>query len=237
MGILLHGVGVHTPANTDLDRSAAMRAAGGIMARWTDESDGDDRTAHLRTAARSEFGRRGYESTTMRDIAAAARLSTGTVYRSFRSKDELLLSIMSTYSAKWTTAWDAVLSSDASPLEKLDALIWVNINLIGRFSDEFKIQLAWLRQSPPTSPNLDFSFRAQLRQIKTLLTGGLHKGDLHLNGASLDVRARCLFEAVMTTPNIVSSAGARTAHGLGRDTVLRGAAANARPSRRKSSIQ
>jgi AcrR family transcriptional regulator len=237
MGILLHGVGVDTPANTDLDRSAAMRAAGGIMARWTDEPEGDDRTAHLRTAARSEFGRRGYESTTMRDIAAAARLSTGTVYRSFRSKDELLLSIMSTYSAKWTTAWDAVLSSDASPLEKLDALIWVNINLIGRFSDEFKIQLAWLRQSPPTSPNLDFSFQAQLRQIKSLLTGGLHKGDLHLNGASLDVRARCLFEAVMTTPNIVGSAGARTAHGLGRDTVLRGAAANARPSRRKSSIQ
>lgn len=237
MGILLHGVGVQTPANSDLDRSDSMRAVSAIMAKWEEDSDEDDRTAHLRAAARSEFGRRGYESTTIRDIAAAAELSTGTVYRSFRSKDELLLSIMSKYSATWTTAWDAVLCSNASPLEQLDALIWVNINIIGRFSDEFKIQLAWLRQSPPTSPHLDFSFRVQLHQIKTLLTSGLHKGDLHLDGASVDVRARCLFEAVMTTPNIVSSAGARTAHALGRDTVLRGAATNARPLRRKSSNQ
>ena len=35
----------------------------------------------LRAVARAEFGRRGYEATTVRDIAKAAGLSTGTVYR------------------------------------------------------------------------------------------------------------------------------------------------------------
>jgi AcrR family transcriptional regulator len=223
LGILLHGIAVRTPPNAELDRSNALRAARDYIATWTEKGEGDDRTAHLRTVARAEFGRRGYESTTIRDIAAAAGLSTGTVYRSFASKDELLLSIMTTYSDNWTTAWERVLRSKGSPLEKLDALMWVNINVIDRFSDEFKIQLAWLRQSPPTTPNLDFSFRVQLRQIKTLLSEGAQAGDIHLEGASADIRARCVFEALMTTPNIVRAAGARAAQALARDTVLRGA--------------
>ena len=51
----------------------------------------------LRAVARSEFGRRGYEATTVRDIAAAAGLSVGSVYRLIGSKDELLGSIMRSF--------------------------------------------------------------------------------------------------------------------------------------------
>ena len=47
--------------------------------------------------------------------------------------------------------WVSVLRSDATPVEKLDALSWVNINALDQFSDEFRIQLAWMRQSPPTA--------------------------------------------------------------------------------------
>ncbi|HET9732310.1 MAG TPA: TetR/AcrR family transcriptional regulator [Acidimicrobiales bacterium] len=224
LGILLRGIAASTPSNSALDRSEALRAVRHVIAGWDDDThDDDDRTAHLRAVARREFGRRGYESTTMRDIAAAAGLSTGTVYRSFRSKDELLASIMSSYWENWTSAWGTAVRSASTPLEKLDALMWVNIQVIGRFSDEFKIQLAWLRQSPPSTPNLDFSFRTQLRQIKTLLAEGARAGEIHLDGASADVRARCVFEAIMTTPHIIEVAGSKAAHALARDTVLRGA--------------
>ena len=47
-----------------------------------------------RAVAWSEFGRRGYGATTIRDIASAAGLSTGSVYRTVGSKEELLTSIM-----------------------------------------------------------------------------------------------------------------------------------------------
>lgn len=231
LGILLHGIGVRTPSNVTLDRSAALEAARGVIVAWEGGDDIDQRSAHLMAAARAEFGRRGYESTTMRDIAATAGLSTGTVYRSFRSKEELLDSIMGSYSQSLKTAWDTVLRSDSSSLERVDGLMWVNIHVLERFGDEFKIQLAWLRQSPPSTPHLDFSFRAQLRQIKALLADGIERGEIRLDGGSADVRARCLFEAIMMSPSIISVAGAASAHRLARDTVLRGAVVGGRNHR------
>ena len=51
------------------------------MKSWSDDADAepDDKAAHVRAVARAEFGRKGYEVTTIRDIASAAQLGTGTV--------------------------------------------------------------------------------------------------------------------------------------------------------------
>ena len=106
----------------------------------------------------------------MRDIAAAAGVSTGAVYRLIDSKDDLLLSIMQSYVENVTTGWTQILESRATPVEKLDALVWFNINVVHRFPEEHKIQQAGLRQSPPQTPNLTMSFSAQLRQLKALVS-------------------------------------------------------------------
>ncbi len=74
--ISLRGLAVRTPSDAALDRSAAIRAVQSVITGWAEEFDDDDRTGHLRAVARKEFGRRGYEATTMRDIAAAAGLSS-----------------------------------------------------------------------------------------------------------------------------------------------------------------
>jgi AcrR family transcriptional regulator len=228
--ILLEGLAVRAPSNTALDRSNALRAARRAIAAWTAEvDDEDDRLAHLRSVARVEFGRRGYEATTMRDIASAAGLSTGTVYRLLGSKDELLLSIMSAYSQKVVTAWEAVVRSESSPLSKLDALMWVAINVLERFSDEVRVTLAWMRQSPPITPSspsppsLGVSVPTQLRQVKALVAAGIRAGEIRLEGVSPDVRARCILEAVWGAGTPVTAAGTLAGQNLARDTVLRGA--------------
>ena len=123
----------------------------------------------LRAVARTEFGRRGYEATTVRDIAAAAGMSVGTVYRLIGSKDELLASIMRAFTVKARSGWASVLRSEGTPVEKLDALIWININAVVRFSDEYNIQLAWIRESPPNTTNLGASFSARLNDLRSLL--------------------------------------------------------------------
>jgi AcrR family transcriptional regulator len=221
--ISLHGLAVRAPSDAALDRSAAITAVQSVITGWAEEFDDDDRTGHLRAVARKEFGRRGYEATTMRDIASAAGLSTGTVYRAFASKDDLLFSIMHSYSEKVTDVWNAAIRAPSSPLERLDALMWGNIHVVDRFSDEFRIQLAWLRQSPPSTPDLGLSFMGQLRQIKSLLTEAAKTGEFRLDGSTADLRARCVYEAVMLPPSVIHFAGPRGAHALARDTVLRGA--------------
>jgi AcrR family transcriptional regulator len=224
--VFLHGVATRPSATGTLDSSPAMRAAAEVIARWN-RPDDDDRVSHLRAAARTEFGRRGYEATTMRDIARAAGLSTGTVYRTFRSKDELLVAIMVAFIDNFSTAWDAVVRSSSAPVEKLDALMWVNINLLDRFSEEFKIQLAWLRQSPPDSVDLGFSFGRFLRQLQDVILAGEEEGDLRIEGGSVLTRTRSMFEVILTPDNVVHQAGLPGAQALARETVLHGAMAPA----------
>src|SRR5262249_531033 len=169
--ILLEGLAADPPTDAHLDGSAAFRAADAVVQSWLDDSQAEagDKAAHVRAVARAEFGRKGYEVTTVRDIASAAGLGTGTVYRLIGSKDELLASIMQSFGEKVAMGWSAVLNADATPIEKIDALSWVNTNALDRFGDEFRIQLAWMRQIPPDTPNPAWLFPKPLRHLKRLL--------------------------------------------------------------------
>jgi AcrR family transcriptional regulator len=223
--IMLDGVAVRPPADAALNRSPAFAAAQRVVESWdgSDEEE-DPRVTHLRTVARTEFGRRGYEATTVRDIAAAAGVSTGSVYRLVGSKDELLASVMGALPAAVQGGWKAVLATDATSVQKLDALTWININAVVRFSDEYNIQLAWLRESPPSTADLGQNFPALLRSLKALLSEGSRAGELRIAGPSADIRAWSLFDPMWMHEGMVRRIGPRAALALGRDTVLRGAA-------------
>ena len=223
--IILQGLTARPPTESALDRSNAFAAAHDVIETWADDSDAgpSDKAAHVRAVARTEFGRRGYEVTTIRDIAAAAGLGTGTVYRVIGSKDELLDSIMRSFGKKVEAGWVSVLRSDATPTEKLDALSWVNVNALDQFSDEFRIQLAWMRQSPPTA-NPGWSYTTRLRQMKSLLSEGIRSGEIRIDAPSTAMLARCVIGVQWIPENILRAIGRRAALLHVRDTVLRGVA-------------
>ncbi|WP_204802092.1 TetR/AcrR family transcriptional regulator [Mycobacterium riyadhense] len=223
---ILQGLAARAPSDSGLDRSRALAAASDVIQSWADDSEADpsDKAAHLRAVARTEFGRKGYEVTTIRDIAAAAGLGTGTVYRVIGSKDELLASIMRSFGQKVEAGWVGVLRSDATPIEKLDALSWVNVNALDRFSDEFRIQLAWMRQSPPDTANPGWSYVTRLRQMKSLLTEGIRSGEIRIDTPSTAMLARSVIGMQWIPENILRAVGTRASLILARDTVLRGVA-------------
>lgn len=224
--IMLHGLASRDYTDRELNDSSAFAAAEAAIKTWTeDESDGNDKAAHVRAVARAEFGKKGYEVTTIRDIAAAAGLGTGTVYRVIGSKDELLASIMESFGQKAGGGFASVLRTDATPVEKLDALSWVNINALDQFPDEWKIQLAWMRQSPPDTPNPGLAFTMRLRQLRTLLSDGIESGDIRIEGApSLSMLARYVMDVLWVPENIVRAQGKDAALVNARDTLVRGAA-------------
>ncbi len=225
--IMLHGLASRPYSDRELNSSSAFAAAEAAIKTWTDESesDGNDKGAHVRAVARAEFGRKGYEVTTIRDIAAAAGLGTGTVYRLIGSKDELLASIMESFGKKAGGGFASVLRTDATPVEKLDALSWVNINALDQFPDEWKIQLAWMRQSPPDTPNPGLAFTMRLRQLRALLSEGIESGDIRIEDSpSLSMLARYVMDALWVPENIVRAQGKHAALVNARDTLVRGAA-------------
>ena len=223
--IMLHGLASRPPGDEELDRSAAFEAADAAIATWSDgESETNNKAAYVRAVARAEFGRKGYEVTTIRDIASAAGLGTGTVYRLIGSKDQLLASIMESFGKKAGGGMASVLRADATPVAKLDALSWVNINALDRFPDEWKIQLAWMRQSPPDTPNPGLAFIMRLRQLKALLSAGIRSGDLRIESPSVEMLSRCVMDVLWMPENILRAAGKRAALSIARDTVIRGVA-------------
>jgi AcrR family transcriptional regulator len=223
--IMLQGLASQPPSDAELDHSNAFAAAEEAIKTWTEEpGSANDKGAHVRAVARAEFGRRGYEVTTVRDIASAAGLGTGTVYRLIGSKDELLASIMLSFGTKVGGGFAAVLRSEATPVEKLDALSWVTINALDQFPDEWKIQLAWMRQSPPDTPNPGLLFTKRMRQLKSLLSEGIKSKEVRVDSPSIELLSRCVMDVLWIPENIVRDLGTRAALIHARDTVVRGVA-------------
>jgi AcrR family transcriptional regulator len=222
--LMMEGLAVDRPSDTELGQSAAFVAADRAIQSWTNEVEPDDKAAHIRAVARAEFGRRGYEGTTVRDIAAAAGIGHGTVFRLIGSKDELLSSIMGTFGEKTEEGSREVLRSRSSPIEKLDALSWININALERYGDEFRIQLAWMRQIPPSAPNPSVEFPTRLKQTKTLLSQGIQSGIIGIDDAPKEMLARCVIGLQWLPENIVRDIGTGPSLVHVRDTLLRGAA-------------
>jgi len=224
--IMLGGLAGHLPTDTELDSSPALAVAEAAIETWSDDvvSEGSDRAIHVRAVARAEFGRRGYEVTTIRDIASAAGMGIGTVYRLIGSKEELLASIMASFGTKVGDGFERVLSTEATPVQKLDALSWININALDRFPDEWKIQLAWMRQSPPDTPAIGLAFTTRMRQLKSLVSEGLRSGDIRIESPNRELLARCVMDVLWMPQNIVAAEGKRAALVTARDTMVRGIA-------------
>jgi AcrR family transcriptional regulator len=224
-GIHLLGLAAADPANDHLDRSSAFTVADSVVKSWVGEHQAaDDTASRVRVAARTAFSRKGFEVTTIRDIAAAAGLPPGTVHRHLGSKDEMLTTIMLSITQKIGDAWADVMRTGSSPTEKLDALGWLNINAVDHFPDEFAIQLAWMRHAPPEVAEPLWDFDTRLREMSELLAVGIETGDLVVPTHHMDILTRCVIGVLWIPPNIVRELGTRASLIHSRDTVLRGLA-------------
>src|SRR5436309_9621083 len=111
----------------------------------------DSRQEILRTAARL-FQQRGYDATSMNDIAAALKLSKGGLYHHFQSKDEILFNLMS-HAMDITEA--RVLNpakAVADPEERLRTLIRLHIGVV--LSERDREITVMLHENHPLSPAL-----------------------------------------------------------------------------------
>src|SRR5579871_5309786 len=80
---------LHPCQDLETDTQSGFATMSGV----TREATLDSRQDILRTAARL-FQQRGYDATSMNDVAAALKLSKGGLYHHFQSKDEMLFHIM-----------------------------------------------------------------------------------------------------------------------------------------------
>jgi TetR/AcrR family transcriptional regulator, cholesterol catabolism regulator len=110
----------------------------------------DSRQEILRTAARL-FQQRGYDATSMNDVAAALKLSKGGLYHHFQSKDEILFEIMNHAMEITEERVLAPVRGIANPEERLRALIRLHIEVVLSPRDrEITVMLHENHPLPPT---------------------------------------------------------------------------------------
>ena len=92
----------------------------------------------LRIAA-DLFATKGFRNTTVRDIADAAGILSGSLYHHFDSKESMVDELMRTFQAELFAAYDEILASDDDARTKLERAVRLSFDTIERRGAEVAI--------------------------------------------------------------------------------------------------
>ncbi len=101
-------------------------------------NEGSRRDQLLAIAARL-FAEKGFRNTTVRDIADAAGILSGSLYHHFDSKESMVDEVLSTFQEELFGQYDAILAGDLEPLAKLEQAVVVSFEAIDKHRDEVAI--------------------------------------------------------------------------------------------------
>lgn len=146
----------------------------------------ESRRDELLRIAAGLFAERGYRNTTVRDIADAAGILSGSLYHHFDSKESMVDEILSSFQAELFAGYDEILASPAPAREKIEAAVRLSFRAI----DEHHHEVAIFQNEADQLGRMErFGYLAerneQSRQVwMTLLRSGVEAGALR---ADLDL--------------------------------------------------
>jgi AcrR family transcriptional regulator len=97
------------------------------------------RRQELLDIAAGLFAERGFKNTTVRDIADAAGILSGSLYHHFDSKEAMVDELLDSFQTRLWEEYDAISASDRTPKEKLEAVVRTSFDAIDRNHSEVAI--------------------------------------------------------------------------------------------------
>ena len=97
------------------------------------------RREELLSIAAKLFAERGFKNTTVRDIADAAGILSGSLYHHFDSKEAMVDELLDTFQQELFTTYDEIVASDRTPRQKLEAVVRVSFEAIDQHHSEVAI--------------------------------------------------------------------------------------------------
>ena len=173
-------------------------------------ANGTRRDELLAIAARL-FADKGFKNTTVRDIADAAGILSGSLYHHFDSKESMVDEILRTFQEDLFGQYDDILASDADPLAKLEQAVLVSFEAIDEHHDEvaiFQNDAAYLLTFDRFSYLADRN--RQSREVwLTLLRSGIDAGVLR-DDLDLELTYRFIRDTVWVAVSWYRPGGRRT---------------------------
>ncbi|CAB4725151.1 unannotated protein [freshwater metagenome] len=140
----------------------------------------ESRREELLRIAADLFASKGFRNTTVRDIADAAGILSGSLYHHFDSKESMVDELMRTFQAELFAAYDEILASSDDARTKLERAVRLSFDTIERRGAEVAI---FQNEAATLGASERFGYLAERnRQSRdvwvTLLTEGVQSGAL-----------------------------------------------------------
>ncbi len=132
------------------------------------------RQAELLQIAADLFAERGYVATTVRDIADAAGILSGSLYHHFDSKESMIDAILSTFIEETLSDYETVLAEEHGPRETFEGLVAVSL---GAMVDSRSAILIYQNEARYLAAEPRFSYlRDAHRKFEKIWTDVLEQG-------------------------------------------------------------
>lgn len=99
----------------------------------------ESRRDQILAIAATLFAERGFKNTTVRDIADAAGILSGSLYHHFDSKEAIVDELLDTFQTELWKEYDAIEASDVTPRAKLEAVVRASFDAIDHHHSEVAI--------------------------------------------------------------------------------------------------
>lgn len=109
------------------------------MTASTGSTTGQTRRSELLRIAGNLFAQRGFKNTTVRDIADAAGILSGSLYHHFDSKESIVDELLSSFQNELFASYDAILGSGDDARSKIHAIVRASFDAIDQHHDEVAI--------------------------------------------------------------------------------------------------
>lgn len=141
------------------------------------------------------FWERGYEGTSLNDLAEAMGIASGSIYACFGNKKTLFSQVMQLYGATWGEVPRRALREHPTARESIHAMLRATADVITTPGKPHYCMLVLAATTGAVENHEVREFLADLRrgvlaEIRDRLAQGVHDGDLTASPASLDAIAR-----------------------------------------------
>ena len=134
----------------------------------------DNRRAQLLDAAARLFRERGFHATSMRDIAKAVGMLSGSIYYHFDSKEEMLLAVYEEGKRRVAEAVDMAVASASDPWQRLEAACAAHLGALIAHRDYTQVMIRTLPQEAgalgPRIRELRRDYEQRFRELIDALT-------------------------------------------------------------------
>ena len=138
-------------------------------------------------AAGPLFSKKGYQNTSVRDIASALNMNIASLYKYISTKDDILFLFYKRIHQHWKEVLKSTTEAEEKdPVEQLKSLIQTGLEQCLRLNDEIRTIFVESRHLEPDSLHIVLSTETEfIRSIEKLIIRGLESGQFKTNDTFL----------------------------------------------------